>query len=333
MNDEVDDDINGKDSLSQLIRKSRTDKAFLRPTEEAIEAYVYGSPTPLQKREVRSAMTASQEFRREILTKCEEAGALASPEIRDAFDRTIVESYPDLDKLVSDTSSSTETSTSLISQKWVISLATAALLVITVTYLINKSPDMMLSETSVEPESSQPTTSPATSDQSVIEHLSPRHTLSLTVHTAQVEKSLLIASSVLRSGDFSTTLGDTSAFDSAIRSFAKILAIDSNGDFQPAERIMDTVSSEQIGELSRTIVLGAGTNDSTLIRFNVPQPAVGVRVWILSLPSRSLSFSDPQGDTLAIDPNVWDRSENLFITLTYIKVKTLYSTAAQRVLR
>lgn len=70
------------DFLNRLIRDSRRseDADFRRPDGQAIAAYLMGTATPAQEKEVRDALLQSAVFRREILDMSEDMEALAHAE-------------------------------------------------------------------------------------------------------------------------------------------------------------------------------------------------------------------------------------------------------------
>jgi anti-sigma factor RsiW len=106
-NQESDEDA----VLNELIRACREKerpKEFVRPDDDAITAYLMGTADEEQRKVVRSALTRSKEFRREILNMAQDMDALAELDLASYEKEAEQIPVPDLQEFVKPIPVSTE---------------------------------------------------------------------------------------------------------------------------------------------------------------------------------------------------------------------------------
>ena len=102
MADKSDDKINENGILNDLVKAARDDSRdrFVRPSKVSIEAYLLGTATETQKKEVTRALIQSAEFRRELLDMAKDLESLTDVQTVDEFGKVQVPPVPSLESLV-----------------------------------------------------------------------------------------------------------------------------------------------------------------------------------------------------------------------------------------
>lgn len=309
--------------LDELIRACRGgEKAagFVRPSGDAITAYLLGTATDDQKRAVNKALIHSKEFRREILEMSTDIEVLASMDLtpseedsqqvpvpsREEFEKQHKQDSPILSKLKVFWERLVEFR---IPQLYVPALATATVLILvaiqTTLYLTHKKPQAELERVKK------------------VEVKGIAHTLKWSLIPKQLDRGYL-SSNVPRSAESKS--GKNPAYsdpqEAASMEFGNLVKYEKGLFlFKPAVKKPEPIS------LSRSIVLRLVDSSGSLIQefpAYVPVTRAGssepVTAWLLGLPSTNLYTVEMTSDTLNV---LWTRGLDAkgCVTFTYFDGK------------